>query len=459
MPSIAVRQQMHGLPLQLAHPGLQRLLRRSQDLVLPAIRLAKNDASRQSQLVDHHAVNGALSSCTINTAPLIRVAHMQQPAGDHVLFTFVSYYCRGSRLESRMWDAVKGIGLLGNWFQRHRPRGAVVPFEAPALKMARVCDDERDGLIAILRDFANNGTAYIVPWTSLPLMVSMTDHDIALHGAVAESNASTPEQVRTVVRALALSGALGPDLQTREIASAQKEGAAAADTELILVLHLLDTCGADLQSLVHQPDRGRDDHAKAAITTAAAAMGVTRRVIYHRIAEFTKLLAPVGLPNGSGVSQAGWLRVLLGEIDGFSENLINRSAPAEYSADLSAIADSARQTAGLAGAVFNILDYAVLDIVGTIRRWDTELPVLRQSIDRLSLMLDDWPALMTSVRDALRGGPGDVSRQLHALRGVLPHLPDIEAAVGDTATHSVSEALGVRLSAIRSMLKATRGRW
>ena len=82
--------------------------------------------------------------------------------------------------------------------------------------MARVCEDERDGLIAILRDFANNGTAYIVPWTSLPLMAAMTDHDLALHEAVSESKASTPAQVRAVISKLALSGALGPEAKVRE---------------------------------------------------------------------------------------------------------------------------------------------------------------------------------------------------------------------------------------------------
>ena len=109
-----------------------------------------------------------------------------------------------------------GSGIIRNWFTQHRPRGAAVPFEAPALQMARVCDDERDGLIAILRDFANNGTAYIVPWTSLPLMASMTEHDMALHQAVGEARASTPTQVRAVVSTLALSGSLGPEAKARE---------------------------------------------------------------------------------------------------------------------------------------------------------------------------------------------------------------------------------------------------
>ena len=74
--------------------------------------------------------------------------------------------------------------------------------------------------------------------------------------------------------------------------------------------------------------------------------------------------------------------------------------------------------------VLGMLDYAVLDIGGTVRRWNSELPVLRQAIERLSLMLDEWPALMKSAHDALRGPTDDVRRQLRVLRSMLPRLPD-----------------------------------
>ena len=104
-------------------------------------------------------------------------------------------------------------GIIRKWLAQRR---AAVPFESPALRMARVCDDERDGLIAVLRDFANNGTAYIVPWSSLPLMAPMTDHDKAVHAAVGETRACTPAKVRAVISKLALSGALGPEAKARE---------------------------------------------------------------------------------------------------------------------------------------------------------------------------------------------------------------------------------------------------
>ena len=77
-----------------------------------------------------------------------------------------------------------------------------------------------------------------------------------------------------------------------------------------------------------------------------------------------------------------------------------------------------------------MLDYAVLDIGGTIRRWNTELPVLRQAIDRLSLMLDEWPALMKMARDALRGTTDEMIDQLRVLRSMLPRVPDADPSSG-----------------------------
>ena len=360
-----------------------------------------------------------------------------------------------------MWGADKGGGVIRKWFAQQRPRGAAVPFDAPALRMARVCEDERDGMIAILRDFARKGTVYIVPWTSLPLMAPMTDHDMALHKAVGETKACTPDQVRTVVSDLALSGALGPEALAREVELTQRDRTSAADVELLLILHLLASCGADLASLTADPVRWRDADAKAAVAAAATALGVKRQDIYRRIGEFTKLLGPVGLVTSEGSIKPGWLRVLHDEIEGFAKSTAMPASAqsADAKGDLAAIADAAKRTAQLAGMVLNMLDYAVLDIGGTIRRWTTELPVLRQAIERLSLTLDVWPPLMKSVRDALRHPPDQLTSELHVLRSMLPlDLPIGDSGVDDTQTlPSVADVLCARLASYRSLLAHGRG--
>ena len=330
--------------------------------------------------------------------------------------------------------------------------------------MARVCEDERDGLVAVLRDFANSGTAYIVPWTSLPLMAAMTNHDLALHEAVSETKASTPAQVRAVISKLALSGVLGPEAKAREGERTRADQSRLVDVELLLILHLLDSTGADLATLMAGPARWHDTGAKSAVAAAATGVGVKRQDIYRRIGELTRLLAPVGLVATQGAIQAGWLRVLHDEIEGFAQSTdaAARSGSPDASAHLAAIAETARRTAELAGVVLGMLDYAVLDIGGTMRRWNTEFPVLRQAIERLSLMLDEWPSLMKLAHDALRGPPDEQAAQLRLLRSMLPRLPDADPASDDHASNrdvgspSVSQVLGARLSAIRSMLGAAK---
>jgi hypothetical protein len=108
-----------------------------------------------------------------------------------------------------------------------------------------------------------------------------------------------------------------------------------------------------------------------------------------------------------------------------------------------------------------MLDYAVLDISGTIRRWNSELPVLRKAIERLDLLLDEWPCLMQMTREALREPAGKAVAQLGTLQAMLPRAPEVKPPSGgpasrdNAATPSVSAVLRKKVSAIRSLLSAS----
>ncbi len=88
--------------------------------------------------------------------------------------------------------------------------------------------------------------------------------------------------------------------------------------------------------------------------------------------------------------------------------------------------------------------------------------MLRQAIERLSMMLDEWPSLMKMARDARRGTTDGAIEQLRILRSMLPRLADSAASVEDAAaahdagSAPVSAALAERLSTICSMLCASR---
>ena len=204
-----------------------------------------------------------------------------------------------------MWLGGLSGGTIRNWLAL--ANRAVPPCHSrpPPLRMARVCEDERDGLIAILRDFANNGTSYIVPWKSLPLMVAMTELDVALHDAVAETKASTPAAVRAAVSRLALSGALGPEAKARETQHTQTEKRARRRYR-----GHPDPASAEFRRIeptrmVADPDRRQAAETRAAIAAAAKQIGVRRDEIYLRISEFASCCCRSECTPGGTSAPAG----------------------------------------------------------------------------------------------------------------------------------------------------------
>jgi hypothetical protein len=344
---------------------------------------------------------------------------------------------------AEMWLGGLSEGAIRNWLRLRPQRGASVPFQTPALRMARVCEDERDGMIAILRDFANNGTSYVVPWKSLPALVKLTTEDAALHRAVAETKAATPAAIRAVVSELALSGALGAEAKAREAARLRTKAAYVGNVEAILILHLLNSAGADLTNLIIDPDRRQAPETRSAIAAAAKLIGVRRDEIYERTSEFAKVIQPVGFSVTAGPVSPGWLRVLHEELVAFGRDAASTAmtAPDDVAKALRLVVEAANGTAEISGAVIGMIDYAILDIAATIRRSQTELPVLRQVIDRLSWTLDEWPDLMKTIHDIMRGDPAKIADGLHMMHSMLPS-PAVAHVLGQQVAPDGADDIG-----------------
>jgi hypothetical protein len=359
-----------------------------------------------------------------------------------------------------MWLGGLNEGAVRSWLGLRPQRGATVPFQAPALRMARVCEDERDGLIAILRDFANKGTSYVVPWSQLPSLVTLTSEDAALHHAVAETKAASPAAIRAVVNDLALSGALGAKAKAQSAAQSQTASAYAGNVEAILILHLLNSAGSDLTKLIADRDRRQAPETKSAIAAAATLIGVRREDIYQRTSELARVIQSVGFDAMAGPISPGWLRVMHDELGAFGRETASAamSAPDDVAKSLKLVVDAANGTAEISGAVIGMIDYAILDIAATIRRWKTEQAVLRQVIDRLSWMLDEWPDLMKTIHDIMRGDPAKIADGLHMVRSMLPRaaaaplLGDQVAPGGADGSSRASAVLAQKLSSIWSAI-------
>jgi hypothetical protein len=306
---------------------------------------------------------------------------------------------------------------VNNWLGRRR--GATVPFETAALGFARVSEDERDGLIAILRDFAQNGASFVVPWADLPRIVAMSERDKVVHQAVAESKSVSPAAILSMMNRLAASGLLGAAAKTRRTEESASEHKRIAELHAVLLLQLLGASGVTMASLLADPS-GKP--AQAALADAAAALGMKRADIYHRTGELSRLLLPVGFKAPGYTVAAGWLRMLHNEVAGMPAMLLERAATAhaEVAGGLRAIAAASSHAARTSGVVLSLIDRAVLDIHATLRRGEAELPALTKAVERLSWSLDPWADTVRLTAAALRGAPGDLAARLPLLRATLP---------------------------------------
>ncbi len=322
-------------------------------------------------------------------------------------------------------------GIVGSMLRRREPRSAAVPFQHEVLRLARAAEDERHGLVAILRDFAGNFARYLVPWSDVPKMVRLGPGDAALHDAVEEAQAVTPAAMMAVVQKVALSGALGPAAKAGARAAEQAEGKRERDLHAVLIFHALRASRADLGGLLAATARGapaagldatlRRD-AQAAVRTAAAALGLRRSEIYDRTAALTHGVLPVGFAAAEGPIARGWLRTLQHEVTGLHRHMRDRLAevPTDLATDLRVAAEISQMTLAATAPMFGAVDRAVLDIGATMRNWDKAQPTLAGTVDTLSSVLDEWAGLIPEARATLRAPIGEMGPRLRRLRALLP---------------------------------------
>ncbi len=320
-------------------------------------------------------------------------------------------------------------GIVGSMLRRREPRSAAVPFEHEVLRLARAAEDERHGLVAILRDFAGNCARYLVPWADLPKMVRFGPGDAALHGAVEEAQAVTPAAMMAVVHKVALSGALGAAAKAGARATEQAEGKRERDLHAVLIFHALRASRADLGGLLAATARGapgldsslRRD-AQVAVRTAAAALGLRRSEIYDRTAALSHGVLPVGFAATDGPIARGWLRTLQHEVTGLHRHMRDRLAemPTDLATDLRVAAEISQMTLEATAPMFGAVDRAVLNIGATMRDWDKAQPTLAGTVDTLSSVLDEWAGLIPEARATLRAPIGEMGPRLRRLRALLP---------------------------------------
>jgi hypothetical protein len=285
-------------------------------------------------------------------------------------------------------------------------RGAVVPFEAPALFAARVRADERRGLVMLLSNFAENGSVYVVPWGEAPRVLAVHGSDRALHGAIDEARASTPQAVRSVVRRV--TGRVDED----------GERALVRDIQTRLLGTILRDLGLDPALL---GGNGHDARVAALLRMAASRIGPAAVDLLRRTETLAGDLLPLGLPG-----TVGPMRQLHQDVVSFERHLRRRGETASVEAKpyYRSMMRAAGDAIGSSEAWLAVIDKAVAGLALSPADWTEERRRIRDGVDRLAWILDGWEPMLDRYAAYLeRRDQVFHERELAMVAALAPLLP------------------------------------
>ncbi len=302
----------------------------------------------------------------------------------------------------------------------------MVPFESPALFAARVRADQRDGMVVLMRNFAANGSVYVLPWRNVPDCVPVTSFDRALHGAISETTATTPLAVRAAVRQV---------VAARERPGAQPGAGLPGEARLLTEIHL--TLLAEILQERRRPaapDGTGPDGAGAPNGTGAerlarllrdtaARTGRKASELFSTTECLARDLLPVGTPTAPGP-----LRRLQWELTTFVRDLQRRAeaAPVEARGYHQRMARAAVETLGCSTAWLRKLDGAITRMLTTVTDAGADQRRhLREGVDRLAWLQDGWEAVLDRYAKYVERQEGGVREsELALIAALVPLLPE-----------------------------------
>ncbi len=277
-------------------------------------------------------------------------------------------------------------------FAPHARPAVIVPFETPDLLGTRVRDDHNNQRLALLLDFAGNGSTFVLPWRELPRSFTLRPFDAALHALVNALPLISPAKLQSAVSDVRASGAAGQAARAAELERRARDAARAERVGLVLTQYLLHRLGLRPKSLsagmLHRPELER-----ACLANGLAADQVTDDL--HR---FCELIVPLGLPDSFMEGTAGPLRTLAGQMIAFVTHCrfragrVGTAAEAANAYHFAATIGEAAQTT--ADRIVGAIDADLANLPATLAAWDRRGRLLATAMRQLHWVLDGWDSVI-----------------------------------------------------------------
>ncbi|MBB6253612.1 hypothetical protein [Nitrospirillum iridis] len=303
-------------------------------------------------------------------------------------------------------------------------RGISVPFTTPMLSQARMRPTRQGELEFLLPSFNGGKGVYIMPWRSLPTMMTVTLHDRLLHEALLDLKDYTPDTVRQAALTIQATGVAGGDASLAAEKTLALDVGYRALTHFTLVTELMRLARLDAGELLATGMTGSESRRliRASLAQLAQRANLPAEEMVTRVETLANLMAPVGLPQ---CQQLGRLRILVGEMERMRASVQRWSATdfSEVSQLATFVADTAKAALDMARDRLARLDARCRDLGAMVGDFRAFRAVLAEDATRLAWLLDGWPFLIRlwdSVADRPLESQQSTMGELFRLAPLIP---------------------------------------
>lgn len=317
-------------------------------------------------------------------------------------------------------------------------RGVAIAFTTPKLSQARIRLSERKKLDLLVPGFADSGATYVMPWTMLPELVSMTLHDRELHKQISKQPGCTPWEIRRTQLEVGARGLAGPVAAKACKKALGEDDSLRLAANFALIRKVFGFLGYETDDLKASSFLTSETqvHVRSAFQALAKEIKATPEECYSAIAEQSISLAQLGVP---GADQPGRLRQiirdmrsLVGSVDGWAT-----TAYSELVGQATTIARVTEQTVAVADYDLDRLDQRIHDIARFVKNWQNEARQVRELVGRMYWLIDGWDHITATWFTAIDKADIDTIDALNEIGRVLPRVPRNEL---EKMTQTVSNA-------------------
>ena len=284
----------------------------------------------------------------------------------------------------------------------------------------------------LLPNFSAGKGTYVVPWRSLPSLMTVTLHDRLLYEQLEGEAELTPESVRKVGFKVAQMGCAGPTAATAAKKALERENNYLTLTNFLLVVDLLNLVGVGAQDLM-RPGLSQAESkrlAREALNNVAGIVKVAADDLAARIERLAAAVAPIGLAKAP---EPGRVRLLLLRMVAFKDKMEkwSESDPSEVAQLGTFVAEIVGHTLALLRNRIRRFDEICVDLKSMVQNDGQARKLLGEQTTGASWLLDGWDFLML-MWDSVADKPRETQQTtMGELFRFLPLIPKEEAVTAE----------------------------